>query len=102
MEKKEAAITAIGSSALSILTSGTILTTVGYGLYFTSSVAAIAGIGRLIGRGALFSMILVLSLLPALLTMSDRMILNQKKRLQKMIEHRRRKKVQVIEKKENL
>ena len=102
MEKKAAAITAIGSSALSILTSGTILTTVGYGLYFTSSVAAIAGIGRLIGRGALFSMILVLSLLPALLTMSDRMILNQKKRLQKMIEHRRRKKVQSIEKKEKL
>lgn len=102
MEKKQAAITAIGSSALSILTSGTILTTVGYGLYFTSSVAAIAGIGRLIGRGALFSMILVLSLLPALLTMSDRMILNQKKRLQKMIEHRRQKRVQTTQIKEKL
>ena len=84
MEKKNAAVHAISKSALSILTSGTILTTVGYGLYFTSTVAAIADMGRLVGRGALFSMLLVLSLLPALLLLCDRWIVNQQKRVAKM------------------
>lgn len=89
LDKKEAAITSITMSALSVLTSGTILTTVGYGLFFTSSVAAIADIGRLVGRGALFSMVLVLALLPILLTASDKLIFDQKKRLDKIIEKRR-------------
>lgn len=102
LEKKDAAITAIAGSALSILTSGTILTTVGYGLYFTSSVAAIAGIGRLIGRGALFSMILVLSLLPVLLTVSDKIIFHQKKLFKKTKCDTLSKETQLNEIKENL
>lgn len=97
MEKKEAAIQAISKSALSVLTSGTILTTVGYGLYFTSTVAAIGDMGRLIGRGALLSMMLVLCMLPILLMMSDRLIFNQRKRLGKMAKLRnaKQKKVKV-------
>lgn len=82
-DKKEAAICSISSSALSVLTSGFILTTVGYGLFFTSSVSAIADIGRLVGRGALFSMILVLSLLPVLLTIFDKFIFEQQERFRK-------------------
>lgn len=98
LDKKESAIMAIGNSALSILTSGTILTIVGYGLFFTSSVAAIASLGRLIGRGALFSMILVLSLLPILLILFDKMIFDQKKRLDKIIENRRKQRKESLEK----
>lgn len=86
--KREAALQAISRSALSILTSGSILTIVGYGLYFTSSVAAIGDIGRLVGRGALLSMGLVLTMLPVLLTMSDRLIFNQIRRVKKL-EHLR-------------
>ncbi|HCT64126.1 MAG TPA: multidrug transporter [Lachnospiraceae bacterium] len=74
MEKQEAAKAAISKSALSILTSGSILTVVGYGLYFTSSIQGISQIGHLVGRGALLSMLLVLSLLPALLVLFDNMI----------------------------
>lgn len=71
LEPAPAAKAAISRSALSILTSGSILTVVGYGLYFSSTIQGISQIGRLVGRGALFSMLLVLSLLPALLAMFD-------------------------------
>lgn len=73
-DKKEAAIRAVTSSALSVLTSGIILMTVAYGLYFMSSIEAIGGLGHLIGRGALLSMILVLLMLPVCLMLFDRFI----------------------------
>lgn len=72
--RREAAIRAISMSALSIMTSSTILTVCGYGLYFLTSITAAADLGRLIGRGAFFSMVLVLTLLPLLLTVFDRAI----------------------------
>lgn len=71
MKPEAAAKNAISTSALSILTSGSILTVVGYGLYFSSTIQGISQMGRLVGRGALFSMVLVLSLLPALLALCD-------------------------------
>ena len=77
---REAAVTAIAKSAISILTSGGILTVVGYLLYFTSSIQAISQVGRLVGRGALLSMLLVLSLLPALLAAFDKPIRRQQQR----------------------
>ena len=80
MGSREAAVTAIAKSAISILTSGGILTVVGYLLYFTSSIQAISQVGRLVGRGALLSMILVLSLLPALLAAFDKPIRCQQQR----------------------
>lgn len=73
-DKKEAAIRAVTVSAESILTSGMILMTVAYGLYFLTSVEAVSGLGQLIGRGALISMILVLFLLPGCLMLFDRWI----------------------------
>lgn len=77
MESRQAAVAAISKSALSIITSGGILTVVGYLLYFTSSIQAISQVGRLVGRGALLSMLLVLSLLPALLAALDKPIRKQ-------------------------
>lgn len=80
MGSREAAVTAIAKSAISILTSGGILTVVGYLLYFTSSIQAISQVGRLVGRGALLSMLLVLSLLPALLAAFDKPTRRQQQR----------------------
>ncbi len=74
-EKARAVKHTVSRSALSILTSGTILTIVGYGLYLVSSVSAIAGLGHLIGRGALISVLMVLFLLPVLLTMADPLLM---------------------------
>lgn len=92
--KRESAVASISQSTLSVMTSGFILTIVGYGLYFTSSVAAIGDLGRLVGRGAFLSMLLVLGLLPVLLTIFDKMIFNQQKRLRRLERihtvHRRR------------
>ena len=56
-EKREAAIQALNMSIPAILTSGSILTIVGYILYNISSVAAIGDLGHLIGRGAWMSML---------------------------------------------
>lgn len=80
MSNTEAEIRAISKSTLSILTSGGILMVVGYLLFFTSSIQAISQVGRLVGRGAVLSMVLVLSLLPALLSTFDKQIQNQQAR----------------------
>lgn len=79
MEKKQAAIDALRRSMLSILTSGTILTVAGYGIYYISSVSAISSLGHLIGRGGLISMCLVILAIPALLTVFDALIFKEKK-----------------------
>ena len=79
MDKIEAAKKAISQSALSVITSGSILTVVGYGLFFTSSVQGISQIGQLVARGAILSVLLVLSLLPALLSVFDELIKKQQK-----------------------
>lgn len=80
MDNKKASIAAISKSTLSIVTSGSILTVVGYLLFFTSSIQAISQVGRLVGRGALLSVVLVLSLLPALLSAFDKQIRKQQER----------------------
>lgn len=89
MDNKKASIAAISKSTLSIVTSGSILTVVGYLLYFTSSIQAISQVGRLVGRGALLSMGLVLSLLPALLSAFDKQIRKQQERAAARHEKRR-------------
>lgn len=85
-DRREAAIRTITMSALSIMTSSTILTVCGYGLYFLTSITAAADLGRLIGRGAFFSMVLVLTLLPLLLTIFDRAIFRDRALWQKISE----------------
>lgn len=89
MDSRESAVAAISKSALSVITSGSILTVVGYLLYFTSTIQAISQVGRLVGRGALLSMVLVLSLLPALLAGFDKPIRRQQERAARRAERRR-------------
>lgn len=71
MPKKEAAIFTLERSIPAIFTSGSILTACGYILYAISSISAIGDLGHLIGRGAWMSVLLVLTLLPALLMLAD-------------------------------
>lgn len=78
-EKARAVKHTVSRSALSVFTSGSILTIVGYGLYKISSVKAIGDLGHLIGRGALISVILVIFLLPILLVGADRWIVKTEK-----------------------
>ncbi|NLD48913.1 MAG: MMPL family transporter, partial [Clostridiaceae bacterium] len=75
MEKKEAAIKAISDSTAPVLTSGLILSCAGFILGKTSSISAIAGMGQLIGRGAILAVILSLCMLPTLLLIFDKLIM---------------------------
>ena len=76
LDKNAAAVETLKRSIPSMLTSGSILTIVGYILYHVSSIAAIGDMGHLIGRGAILSMILVCTLMPALLVLGDRILMN--------------------------
>lgn len=87
-EKARAVKHTVSRSALSILTSGSILTIVGYGLYKVSSVTAIGDLGHLIGRGALISVILVLFLLPILLVGGDRWLVRSERKPKKTLKDR--------------
>ena len=80
LEKKDACIEAVSRSCSSILTSGSIITLAGYIVHLISTTAAIGDLGHLIGRGGLFSMILVLTALPALLVLGDRFLLAHRKK----------------------
>ncbi len=74
MLRREAARAALGSSFKSILVSGLTLATAGFTLYFASSNNVISGLGLLLGRGTLLSMLMVVCFLPAMLTLLDKPI----------------------------
>jgi predicted RND superfamily exporter protein len=74
-DKVAASIKASSESMLPILTSGLILAVAGYGVSFLSSVTAIGDLGKLVGRGAMLSMFMVLALLPNLFIWADRLII---------------------------
>ncbi len=101
MEREAAAVETLKRSIPSILTSGSILTIVGYILYHISSIAAIGDMGHLIGRGAILSMLLVCTFMPALLVLGDRILMNNelemiRQYLKRRRERRREKLRQVI------
>lgn len=89
-DKREAAIEALNRGIPAILTSGSILTCAGYIVYHISTVAAIADLGHLIGRGALISLILVCAMMPAFLVLFDRILMeNEFDRIRTFIKKRR-------------
>lgn len=90
-DKREAAIEALNRGIPAILTSGSILTCAGYIVYHISTVAAIADLGHLIGRGALISLILVCAMMPAFLVLFDRILMeNEFDRIRMFIKKRRK------------
>lgn len=90
MHKKEACVEALALSCPSIFTSGTIIILAGYIVRYISTTAAIGDLGHLIGRGGLFSVCLVLTVLPSLLVSCDKFITGEqiraKERAQKKAE----------------
>ena len=86
LPKKEATIDAIATTTPPLLTSAAILSSAGYLLYFTSSIGAIGSMGHLIGRGTLLSLLLVVTVLPALLYLFDGAVGRHLKRMQRLRE----------------
>ncbi|MGN1350503.1 MAG: RND family transporter [Anaerovoracaceae bacterium] len=74
MGKRESVIQTISAVTVSILTSGILLTVVGFLLGYISTHGVLSQLGIFLGRGALLSMIIVLFVLPGLLFLCDGLI----------------------------
>lgn len=75
LSKSEAVVETISNVTVSILTSGSALTVVGLLLGYVSSNQLLAQLGVFIGRGAIFSLLIVLFVLPGLLYIFDRLVM---------------------------
>lgn len=75
--KRVAVSDAVSEVTISILTSGSALTVVGLLLGYLSSNRLLGQLGILIGRGAIFSLIVVLFVLPGLLTIFDKLVMRK-------------------------
>lgn len=78
LDKKDAIIQTISDVTVSILTSGSVLTVVGLLIGYISTNRLLAQLGIFVGRGAIFSLAIVLLVLPGLLLMLDRLIIQKK------------------------
>lgn len=76
--KKDAIIKTWSDVFVSIMTSGSVLTVVGLLIGWMSSNQLLAQLGIFVGRGAIFSLIIVLFVLPGLLYLCDGMIIRNK------------------------
>lgn len=79
LDKRDAIKATISTVAGSILTSGSVMTIVGFLLGFISSHGVLAQLGRFLGVGTLLSMLLVFMVLPGLLYIFDRLFIKKNK-----------------------
>lgn len=81
LQKKDAVIQTVSSVTASILTSGSVLTVVGFLLGYISSNQLLAQLGIFVGRGAVCSLLIVFLVLPGFLYLFDRLIIRKSKNL---------------------
>ena len=77
--KKEAIVQTISAVAVSILTSASVLTVVGFLLGIVSTHGLLSQLGYFLGKGTLCSLAIVLFVLPGLLYLFDKLIVKHKK-----------------------
>ena len=80
MDKKTAVSETLSHVTVSILTSGSVMTVVGLLMGYVSTQKLLAQLGIFIGRGAIFSLIMVLFVLPGMLYLLDARIMHDQKR----------------------
>lgn len=80
MNKKDSIVETVSTSTLSILTSASALTVVGFLMGMMSTHGLLSQLGYLLGRGTLCSLAVVMLALPGLLYVFDRLIVSPKKR----------------------
>lgn len=78
-DKKEAIVSTISAVTVSILTSGGVLTIVGFLLGIISTHGLLSQLGFFIGKGSICSLVIVFFVLPALLYVFDRWIIPDEK-----------------------
>ena len=84
MDKKEAIVNTISAVTVSILTSGSVLTVVGFLLGAISTHGVLSQLGYFLGKGTLCSLAIVLFVLPGLLYIFDRAFIRQPKKNKKL------------------
>lgn len=77
--KKEAVVQTISAVSVSVLTSASVLTVVGFLLGIFSTHGLLSQLGYFLGKGTLCSLAIVLFVLPGLLYLFDRLIIKNKK-----------------------
>lgn len=77
-EKKEAVVQAISAVSVSVLTSASVLTVVGFLLGIFSTHGLLSQLGYFLGKGTLCSLAIVLFVLPGLLYLFDKLIVKSK------------------------
>ena len=77
--KRKAVVQTISAVSVSILTSASVLTVVGFLLGIISTHGLLSQLGYVLGKGTLCSLAIVLFVLPGLLSMFDRLIIKPKK-----------------------
>lgn len=85
LEKREAIVQTISDVTVSILTSGSTLTVVGFLLGYISTNKLLSQLGIFLGRGAVLSLMIVLFVLPGLLLLFDRAVTGKKKKMQEVM-----------------
>lgn len=85
MGKKESVQHTISAVTVSILTSGSVLATVGFLLAYMTSHQLLAQLGLFVGRGAICSLGIVLFVLPGLLYLFDPLVMGKKKHRKKIM-----------------
>lgn len=80
MDKKDAIVSTISAVTVSILTSGSVLTVVGFLLGAISTHGVLSQLGYFLGKGTLCSLAIVLFVLPGLLYIFDRTFIKQPKK----------------------
>ena len=78
-EKKDAIVQTVSAVAVSILTSASVLTAVGFLLGIVSTHGLLSQLGYFLGKGTLCSLAIVLFVLPGLLYLFDKLIVKSKK-----------------------
>ena len=78
MDKKQSVVETISAVTISILTSGSVLTVVGFLMGYISTHGLLAQLGKFLGIGTLFSMMIVLFVLPGMLYLMDGIFLGKK------------------------
>lgn len=78
-DRKEAIVQTISATAVSILTSASVLTAVGFLLGIVSTHGLLSQLGYFLGKGTLCSLAIVLFVLPGLLYLFDKLIIRNKK-----------------------
>lgn len=84
LKKKNALCQTISDVTVSIITSGLVLTFVGFLLGYISTNQLLAQLGIFIGRGAIFSLLIVLFVLPGLLFLCDKLVTKERQKKKRM------------------